>query len=80
MVSKQTDKVVDVVGSFVGTTAEGYVNGTPVFEPSTITVTGPEVYLQDIDRAVCDYIAGMSDDYAVRTYTKLFVPRSWDVK
>ena len=35
---------------------------------------------ESIDRAVCDYIAGMSDDYAVRTYTKLFVPRSWDVK
>ena len=32
----------------------------------------------DKDRAVCDYIAGMSDDYAVRRYMKLFVPRSWE--
>ncbi|MBP0974542.1 MAG: deoxyguanosinetriphosphate triphosphohydrolase, partial [Oscillospiraceae bacterium] len=30
------------------------------------------------DRAVCDYIAGMSDDYAIQTYQKLFVPRSWE--
>lgn len=32
------------------------------------------------ERAVCDYIAGMSDDYAIRTYEYLFVPRSWDVR
>jgi dGTPase len=32
------------------------------------------------DRAVCDYIAGMSDDYAIWIYEKLFVPRSWDVR
>ncbi|MCR4758769.1 MAG: deoxyguanosinetriphosphate triphosphohydrolase [Oscillospiraceae bacterium] len=31
-------------------------------------------------RAVCDYIAGMSDDYAIWAYEKLFIPRSWDVK
>ncbi len=31
----------------------------------------------DIDRAVCDYISGMSDGYAVDLYTELFVPRSW---
>lgn len=34
----------------------------------------------DIDRAVCDYIAGMSDDYAIWTYEKIFVPRCWDVR
>lgn len=33
-----------------------------------------------IDRAVCDYIAGMSDDYAIWAYEKLFIPRSWDVR
>ena len=30
-------------------------------------------------RVVCDYIASMSDDYAVAVYTKLFVPKSWTV-
>lgn len=29
------------------------------------------------DRAVCDYIAGMTDGYAVELFEKLFVPRSW---
>lgn len=33
-----------------------------------------------VDRAVCDYIAGMSDDYAICDYEKHFIPRSWDVR
>ena len=31
----------------------------------------------DADRAVCDYISGMSDEYAVDLYTELFVPKFW---
>ena len=31
----------------------------------------------DADRAVCDYISGMSDGYAVDLYTDLFVPKFW---
>ena len=31
----------------------------------------------DPDRAVCDYISGMSDSYAVDLYTELFVPKFW---
>ncbi len=31
----------------------------------------------DADRAVCDYISGMSDSYAVDLYSELFVPKSW---
>ncbi|HAG13180.1 MAG TPA: deoxyguanosinetriphosphate triphosphohydrolase [Ruminococcus sp.] len=33
-----------------------------------------------VDRAACDYIAGMSDDYAICDYERLFIPRSWDVR
>ena len=33
--------------------------------------------LSDADRAVCDYISGMSDEYAVDLYTELFVPKFW---
>ena len=28
-------------------------------------------------RAVADYIAGMSDQFATRTFTGLFVPTQW---
>ena len=31
-------------------------------------------------RAVCDYIAGMTDNYALDVYSWLFIPRSWGVK
>ncbi len=42
----------------------------------------PEEYqhimnVSDADRAVCDYISGMSDSYAVDLYTELFVPKFW---
>ena len=29
------------------------------------------------ERAVCDYIAGMSDSYAIDKFEELFVPRAW---
>jgi dGTPase len=28
---------------------------------------------------VCDYIAGMSDIYAIDQFEKLFVPKRWNV-
>ena len=31
----------------------------------------------DTERAVCDYISGMSDRYAVTVYSDLFLPRAW---
>ena len=35
---------------------------------------------EGIDRAVCDYIAGMTDHYAVEKYHQAFIPMSWSVK
>ena len=32
---------------------------------------------EDVHRAVCDYISGMSDGYAVDLYQELFIPKSW---
>ena len=32
------------------------------------------------ERAVCDYISGMSDSYAVGLYKDLYIPKSWAVK
>ncbi len=33
---------------------------------------------EDIHRAVCDYISGMSDGYAVDLYKDLYIPKSWE--
>lgn len=31
------------------------------------------------DRAVCDYIAGMTDSYAIDVYENLFIPKGWQI-
>ena len=51
MVSAQTSKSIQVRGSFDGSLAEGFTAETPVFEPSTITISGPESYLKEVDYA-----------------------------
>ena len=33
-----------------------------------------------VDTAVCDYIAGMTDNFALEMYHELYVPRSWAIK
>lgn len=35
---------------------------------------------EGIDRAVCDYIAGMTDKYALDQYIAIFIPSAWGVK
>ena len=40
-----------------------------------------EIRLEEgVDRAVCDYIAGMTDPFAIEQFTKLFIPMAWTVK
>lgn len=34
---------------------------------------------EDLDRAVCDYISGMTDRYAVAVYEELLIPKSWGI-
>lgn len=34
---------------------------------------------EGLDAAVCDFIAGMTDRYAVRLFEQLFIPRPWTV-
>lgn len=31
----------------------------------------------DLERSVCDFIAGMTDSYAISTYEKIFLPTKW---
>jgi len=32
---------------------------------------------ETLDRVVCDYVAGMTDRYAINMFTTLFIPKSW---
>ena len=34
---------------------------------------------EKIERDVCDFIAGMTDSYALSLYSKLFLPSKWEV-
>ena len=40
----------------------------------------PQLSLDGMERTVCDYIAGMTDNYAVDKYTELFSPSGWQVR
>lgn len=40
----------------------------------------PQMSLEGMERTVCDYIAGMTDNYAVDKYTELFIPMGWNVR
>ena len=40
----------------------------------------PQMSLEGMERTVCDYIAGMTDNYAVDKYTEIFIPAGWNVR
>ena len=33
-----------------------------------------------LERAVTDYVSGMTDDYAIDRYGQIFIPAAWSVK
>ena len=34
---------------------------------------------EGVDTASCDYVAGMTDHYAVACYQELFIPKAWNL-
>ena len=40
----------------------------------------PQMSFEGMERTVCDYIAGMTDNYAVDKYTELFIPNGWNIR
>lgn len=40
----------------------------------------PQLSFDGMERTVCDYIAGMTDNYAIDKYTQLFIPMGWHVR
>lgn len=65
-VSQLISTPIQVRGGFEGRSADGYTAETPVFEPSTITVTGPEAYLKDVAYA---YVSFGQDVVVDSTYS-----------
>lgn len=47
--------------------------------PAALPLNMQEIaWTEGVERAVCDYIAGMSDRFAVYTFNNIYVPRSWN--
>ncbi len=40
----------------------------------------PQMSFDGLERVVCDYIAGMTDKYAVDKFTEIFIPAGWQVR
>ena len=40
----------------------------------------PQMSFEGLERTVCDYIAGMTDNYAVDKFTEIFIPMGWNVR
>ena len=40
----------------------------------------PQLDFDGMERVVCDYIAGMTDKYAMYKYDELFIPMAWQVR
>ena len=40
----------------------------------------PQLSFDGMEQTVCDYIAGMTDNYAVDKYTQIFIPTGWQVR
>lgn len=40
----------------------------------------PQLSFDGMERTVCDYIAGMTDNYAVDKFTELFIPMGWHIR
>ena len=52
-----------------------------ITHPETIPADfQPQLSFDGMERTVCDYIAGMTDNYAVDKYTQLFIPNGWQIR
>ena len=40
----------------------------------------PQLSFDGMERTICDYIAGMTDNYAVDKFTELFTPAGWHIR
>ena len=49
--------------------------------PETIPLDfQPQISFDGMERTVCDYIAGMTDNYAVDKFTQLAIPMGWHIR
>ncbi len=52
-----------------------YMDNIEMLPPSYLRFI--EVFDESRERVVCDYIAGMSDQYSVAKFSEIYIPKSW---
>jgi len=68
VVSQNASKTIQVRGSFDGSLAEDCTAEPPTFEPSTVTVYGPEAYLKNVSYAWVSFgDSEINSSYSVQT-------------
>ncbi len=63
------------VSNIIGVIWEYYVNRPEKLPPEYKSIAENE----GLERAICDYISGMTDKYAVAKFSELFIPAAWAV-
>ncbi|MBO5019569.1 MAG: deoxyguanosinetriphosphate triphosphohydrolase [Clostridia bacterium] len=63
------------VGGLVGGIFEYYLKNTHKLPDEYKTICDNE----GKERAVADYVAGMTDKYAISVYSNIYIPRSWSI-
>ncbi|AUG57791.1 MAG TPA: deoxyguanosinetriphosphate triphosphohydrolase [Ruminiclostridium sp.] len=66
---KEEDKAKNIIKELYN-----YLKNKPEYLPKEIA---KKLETSSIDRVVCDYIAGMTDRYAVKKFHEIFIPESW---
>ncbi len=69
---QEEKKIPDLIGRLFSY----FINNPDKMPPEFLAIAHEE----DIDRAVCDYIAGMTDPYAISIYEDIYIPRGWNIK
>ncbi len=63
---------------------DGIINGIYGYYVKHVELLPPELQLiadrEGVDRAVCDYVSGMTDSFAMEKYSDIFIPAAWTVK
>ena len=64
------------VSNILGGIWEHYVNNPEKLPEDYKRIADEE----GVERAVCDYVSGMTDDYAIEQFGNIYIPKAWKVK
>lgn len=72
MAKSEESKVLGILSGLFG----HYIEHAEELPPEYLKIAGEE----GLPRAVCDYVSGMTDDYAVYKFGDLYIPEAWKVR